>query len=117
MIVSIVDFFMVVVSLQGGNKCDRHDRLASSKLRSTGNDTVVNAFSSSLLSDNLNGRRTTSLLVVNLLEGRLLRAVHAKHLHGGEYTQVIIIEEEETVEMIDWFSGSQMEKKAGEPWS
>ena len=77
-----------MLDLQGGDKRNGNDGLACSELRSTSDNTVVNALSSSLLSDNLDSRRATTLLFVDLFEGRLLRAVHAEKLHGGECNQL-----------------------------
>lgn len=77
-----------MLDLQGGDKRDGNDGLACGELRSTSDNAVVNALSSSLFSDNLDSRRATTLLFVNLFESRLLRAVHAEKLHGGEYSQL-----------------------------
>jgi hypothetical protein len=55
--------------------------LPHSKLGSTSDDAVVDALSARLLSDDILNGRTTALLLVNLIDGRFLRTVHAKELH------------------------------------
>jgi hypothetical protein len=66
------------VVVQCGDECDGDNGLARSELRRTSHNTVVHALASRLLSDDLDDRGATALLLVHLLEGRLLRTVHAE---------------------------------------
>lgn len=76
---------MMKRNIQGGNERNGNNGLASSKLRSTSHNTVVHALSSSLLLNNLDGRWATTLLLMDFIDSRFLRTVHAEDLHhGGE---------------------------------
>jgi len=66
---------------EGGNECDWDDGLTHGELRSTSDTGVVNALPSSLLCNNLNSRRATALLLMDLVQSRLLGAAYAEELH------------------------------------
>jgi hypothetical protein len=68
-------------NLQDSDKNDGDNGLPCCELRSTSDDPVVHTLAACLLSDNILNRGTTSLLLVNLLEGRFLRTIHAEDLH------------------------------------
>lgn len=69
---------------EGRNESDWYNGLAGSELRRSSNAAVVHALSSSLLSDDFDGRRAATLLLMDLIEGRLLGAVEAEELHHLE---------------------------------
>lgn len=74
---------------EGGDEGDGDDGLASGELRGAGDDAVVNRLAASLLSDNLDSRWATTLLRMDLFEGRFLRTVHTEELdHGDDRTSL-----------------------------
>jgi hypothetical protein len=75
---------------EGGNKCDWDDGLAHGELRSTSDPAIVHTLPSSLFSNDFDGRGTTTLLVVDLVESRLLGAIEAEELHLGRYGPVLV---------------------------
>jgi hypothetical protein len=75
---------------EGGNKCDWDDGLAHGELRSTSDPAIVHTLPSSLFSNDFDGRGTTTLLIVDLIEGRLLGAIKAEKLHLERYGPVLV---------------------------
>ena len=65
------------------NHGDRDDGLLGGQLGSSSDDAVVNALAANILIDGLDSGRAASLLLVDLLEGRLLRAVETKNHSEG----------------------------------
>jgi hypothetical protein len=65
------------------NHGDRDDGLPGGQLGSTSDNTVVNTLAANIFVDGLDSGGAASLLLVDLLEGRLLGAVETKnHCEG-----------------------------------
>jgi hypothetical protein len=68
-------------NLQDSDESNRDNGLPCCELRSTSDDPVVHTLATCLLSNNILNRGATSLLLVDLFEGRFLRTVHTEDLH------------------------------------